>query len=230
VILAIDTSGRNAGVALLRDGVILAERIWSAAANHTTQLLPAAQELMRSFAAQPGDLTGIGVAIGPGGFTGLRVGIATAKTLGWTLGIPLVGVSSLEALALTATGATRVLTVLDAGRGDWYWALYTFTAGKRRCVAEPQIGNPAAVLGDIKQRTTLVGELPKRAIELLKGTSAKYVESRSGPLPAVRPGATGLLATELLASGASDDPTTLAPIYLRRPAAEEKHDEQARQA
>lgn len=224
LLLAIDTSAQAAGVALLHEGEVLAERIWRARTNHTVQLLPAARELLTSFAFSPEKLTAIAVAIGPGAFTGLRVGIATAKTLAWSLEIPVLGIGSLEGLALSSHGAARTLAVLDAGRGDWYWAMYVSTNGKRRCVSPPQIGNPAETLATLKQRTMLVGEMPASVAQLLASPLGRHVERGDSRLPAVCPGAIGILGQERLAAGERDDPATLTPVYLRRPAAEERRE------
>lgn len=222
LLLAIDTSGRTAGAALLEGERVLAERTWAAQSNHTVQLLPVTQELFRSLGRTPADLAAVGVALGPGGFTGLRVGIATAKALAWSLGIPCLGIGSLDALAATASWAPRVLAVLDAGRGEWYWAGYAKERGRRRQVSPPQIAKPDAVLGTLTRSTFLVGDTTPEQRELIATRFGRLLEHGDPRLPAARPAALGLLAAERLAAGELDEPATLQPLYIRRPAAEER--------
>lgn len=222
LLLAIDTSGPTAGVALLDGQQVLAEHTWHARGNHTVHLLPAAQGLLRALGRAPAELAAVGVAIGPGGFTGLRVGIATAKALAWSLDLPCLGIGSLDALAATASWATRVLAVHDAGRGEWYWAGYANERGRHRRLGPPQLGAPEAVLGALNRGTFLVGDLSPQQRELIAVRFGRLVELADPRLPAMRPAALGLLAAERLAAGERDEPATLQPLYLRRPAAEER--------
>jgi tRNA threonylcarbamoyladenosine biosynthesis protein TsaB len=222
LLLAIDTSARTAGVALLDGDQVVAERTWRARGSHTVQLLPVTRDMLRAAGYGPVDLDAVGVAIGPGAFTGLRVGIATAKTIAWSLGIPCLGVGTLDALAATAPWATRVLAVLNAGRGEWFWALYGTERGRRRRLAPPQIGRPEEVLHVLNRTTLLVGECGEAPRELIATSFARTVELGDPRLPAIRPAALGLLAAERLAAGERDEPATLQPLYIRRPAAEER--------
>ena len=117
-ILAIDTAttrvviatGSPAGVA---DGI----STWSAGYRHGETLLPSIERFLGEQNIRRSRLTGIAVGTGPGAFTGLRVGIATAKGLAHGLGIPVVGVSTAEAL-LAASGVERAVLLLPAGPSD----------------------------------------------------------------------------------------------------------------
>lgn len=222
LLLAIDTSGHSAGIAVLDGTRVLAEQSWTARGSHGRILLPAVETLLRVAGSQAGDLQAVGVALGPGAFTGLRVGIVTAKTVAWALDIPCVGVPSLEALAVTASAASRVLAVLDAGREEWFWALYAHERGRRRRLSPPDIGRPEDVLKRLTRSTLLVGECSDSQQALIASSFAKTVDLGDRRLPATRPAAVGLLAAERLAAGERDEPATLAPFYLRRPAAEER--------
>ena len=94
--LAMDTATDIAGLALAEPGQVVAEMTWPARRNHTQQLLPGLLHLLAQAKVDLEDLDGIIVAQGPGSFTGLRVGFAIAKGLAYGLGLPLVGVSTLE--------------------------------------------------------------------------------------------------------------------------------------
>src|SRR5699024_1939365 len=101
-ILAIDTSNEALGIALYQNEKIIAEYISVSKIKHSTRLMPAIAQLMENADVEPKDLEKIIVAKGPGSYTGVRIGLSIAKTLAWSLNIPIVGISSLEALALLA--------------------------------------------------------------------------------------------------------------------------------
>jgi tRNA threonylcarbamoyladenosine biosynthesis protein TsaB len=98
--LAIDTSTSSLSVAVLDNGHLLGELTTYADKNHSIGLLPNIQELLRSLGLKPKDLQAVAVGKGPGSYTGVRIGVSVAKTFAWSLGIDLIGVSSLEAMAL----------------------------------------------------------------------------------------------------------------------------------
>ena len=222
LVLAIDTSARVAGVALVTAEHVLAEETWRAAKNHTTQLLPVVQHVLRLNGSSARDLSALAVAVGPGAFSGLRVGIATAKALAWALSIPCMGVGSLDALAAAAAGAPRVLAVLDAGRGEWYWASYRAGPGGQRCLTPPQLGVPEAVLASLTRSVLLVGETSVEQRAFIDERFSRLVEYGDPRLPATRPAAVGFTALNRLAAGERDEPAGIQPVYLRRSAAEER--------
>ena len=123
-ILAIDTSGINAMVALGEaDGTLIAERRWAAGYRHGEELLTRIDEVLATTATPLAELAGIVVGTGPGAFTGLRVGLATAKALCRGLGVAIAGVPTSEALLLTASLAAEIegkeaVLLLPAGPSD----------------------------------------------------------------------------------------------------------------
>ncbi|MEC5425898.1 tRNA (adenosine(37)-N6)-threonylcarbamoyltransferase complex dimerization subunit type 1 TsaB [Virgibacillus sp. C22-A2] len=98
-ILAIDTSNQVLGVAVLNNEQVIGEIVTNISKNHSVRLMPAVDKLMKEVSMRPDQLDKIVVAKGPGSYTGVRIGIATAKSLAWSLDIPITGVSSLEVLA-----------------------------------------------------------------------------------------------------------------------------------
>jgi tRNA threonylcarbamoyladenosine biosynthesis protein TsaB len=110
LILAFDTATDVATSALFEDGEVLGERT-----SRAVTLLEDVDALLRQAGARTGDIQGLAVGTGPGSFTGLRVGLATARGLALALGVPVAGVSTLDALAAGAPGA---LPVIDARRGE----------------------------------------------------------------------------------------------------------------
>ncbi|WML42682.1 tRNA (adenosine(37)-N6)-threonylcarbamoyltransferase complex dimerization subunit type 1 TsaB [Neobacillus sp. PS3-40] len=130
-ILAIDTSNNTLGVALFDEDRVLGEYITNMKKNHSIRIMPAIHTLIKDCDRVPGDLTRIVVAKGPGSYTGVRIGVTIAKTLAWTLNIPLVGISSLET---QASGPGRyfdgyISPIFDARRGQVYTGLYQYENG-----------------------------------------------------------------------------------------------------
>lgn len=124
-ILAIDTSNQTMGVAILSDGQVLAEYITIVKNNHSVRLMPAINQVMKDCNVKPTDLDKIVVAKGPGSYTGVRIGLSTAKTMAWTLDIPIVGVSSLEVVAYQGANQEHsICPFFDARRGLVYTGLY----------------------------------------------------------------------------------------------------------
>lgn len=122
-VLALDTSNQALAVALVENGQKQADMTLAIKKNHSISLMPTIDFLMQSVGWQPTDLERIVVAQGPGSYTGLRIGVATAKTLAYTLGIDLVGISSLQALVpREITGL--VVPVIDARRNHVYAGFY----------------------------------------------------------------------------------------------------------
>jgi len=114
-LLALDTSTSNMTIALAKDGRLLSENDTEAVRNHSVQLLPNVQQLLREAGVSPKELAAVAVGHGPGSYTGVRIGVTAAKTLAWSLGIPLYGVSSLQALALSGLTAHEEATSKPAG-------------------------------------------------------------------------------------------------------------------
>ncbi|HET7044185.1 MAG TPA: tRNA (adenosine(37)-N6)-threonylcarbamoyltransferase complex dimerization subunit type 1 TsaB [Gaiellaceae bacterium] len=133
LILAFDTATRVATSALVRDGEVLGER-----ASTAVRVLEDVDELLAAAGAVPQDLDALAVGTGPGSFTGVRIGLATARGLALSLGIPVAGVSTLDALAAGAPGA---LPVIDARRHEVFVPLRAVDPGEldvdgRLCVGD----------------------------------------------------------------------------------------------
>lgn len=138
-ILAIDTSNRPLSVAVLEDGNLLSQATCTKSKNHSVNLLPLIDRLMKDAGLEPADLDRIVVAKGPGSYTGLRIGVATAKTLAYTLGRELVGVSSLEVLAAAFPQTERrvLVPLFDARRGNVFAGAYRYDDAGRLTAVIP---------------------------------------------------------------------------------------------
>lgn len=122
LVLALDASGANLSVALWRDGTVLSYHAESLARGHAERLPPALAAAMTEAGLAFADLDAIAVTTGPGSFTGIRVGLAAARGLGFALAIPVIGVTSLEAVAHGLDDDLRagrpVLVLIDSKRAD----------------------------------------------------------------------------------------------------------------
>ncbi|WP_413286978.1 tRNA (adenosine(37)-N6)-threonylcarbamoyltransferase complex dimerization subunit type 1 TsaB [Bacillus mojavensis] len=129
-ILAIDTSNYTLGIALLRDNTVIAEYITYLKKNHSVRAMPAVHSLLNDCDLTPQDLSKIVVAKGPGSYTGVRIGVTIAKTLAWSLNIPISAVSSLETLAANGRHFDGLISpIFDARRGQVYTGLYEYKNG-----------------------------------------------------------------------------------------------------
>jgi tRNA threonylcarbamoyladenosine biosynthesis protein TsaB len=136
-ILGIDTSNYQLGIALASEEEVIGEYITNIKKNHSLRAMPAVEMLMKECGASPAELDRIVVAGGPGSYTGVRIGVTIAKTLAWTLNIPVVGVSSLAVLASSGRYFNGLISPLfDARRGQLYTGLYRFKEGKLMCIRE----------------------------------------------------------------------------------------------
>ena len=138
LILAFDTATDVATVALARDGEVLGER-----ASRAVRVLQDVEELLEAAGLAAGEVEGIAVGTGPGSYTGLRMGLVTARTLSFSLGVPVAGVSTLDALAAGAPGA---VPVIDGKRKE----VFTLAAGEPRCIAAEafEVEQGEAYVGD----------------------------------------------------------------------------------
>jgi tRNA threonylcarbamoyladenosine biosynthesis protein TsaB len=207
VLLALDTATPAVTVAVADGERVLAERSTVDARRHGELLAPAIEAALRDARVGRADLDRVAVGVGPGPFTGLRVGLVTARTLGAVLDVPVVGVCTLDVLALAAvedgvTGAFRVVT--DALRKEVHWAAYQTgdaPTGLRR-VDGPHVERPSTAAWD----GTVVG-----------AGAATYRDDFPGARGPLLPSAAA--TCRWVAAGLPLlDPE---PLYLRRPDAAE---------
>jgi len=161
-ILSIDTSNYVLGIALVEDTKVIGEYITNLKKNHSVRVMPAIDQLLKDCDYTPDRLKKIVVAKGPGSYTGVRIGVTIAKTLAWSLNIPLVGVSSLKVLAANGRNFPGYISPLfDARRNQLYTGLYKWDKGDLKEIIEDknvknddwaqqikQLGEPVLFLGN----------------------------------------------------------------------------------
>ncbi len=213
--LAIDASTETCAVAL-GDGAAWDERSLVAGHRHSELLLPMIRGLLDDHGATLSDLDGVAFGAGPGAFTGLRIACGIAQGLALGAGLPMIGVSTLEALAETARQqhpTSRVIAALDARAQEVYVAAYRHDGVRwHEAVAPAVIAPAAATLPDgggwigVGSGFTAYPTLRERCIAVL----ASYE-----PILAPTATAIGALALPRLAAGEGVAARDAAPIYLR---------------
>ena len=190
LVLAFDTATDVASTALVRDGEPLGER-----RSRAVRVLADAHELLAAAGAEPCDVDALVVGTGPGSFTGIRIGLATVRGLALSLGLPVAGVSTLDALAAGAPGA---VPVIDAKRKE----VFTLAGGVARCLQPEDL--------ELEPGTLCVGDGAVRYRAVLEQKGARIPPEGSDlHLPWARHHAA--LAEEF---GPADE---VEPVYLRLP-------------
>jgi tRNA threonylcarbamoyladenosine biosynthesis protein TsaB len=217
--LAIDTATRTPSLALGRpDGQVVGERSWVSEHRHGEQLVQQLEDLLSDAGVERRDLKAVVVGLGPGSFTGLRIGLATAKTIAYSLGVPIVGISTSEALALGCSDgdAARadVAVSLPAGSVDRYVQRVSVDGFpvSVSAIGDAQLAVPgesfAAAVGDaLLVAVDMAGaeDVSDDAIE--RGQRAVAGLAR----------ALVILGAKALAGGRSDEVDRLVPAYVALP-------------
>ena len=152
-ILAIDSSGLVASVAVVEDDTLIAEFTMNYKKTHSQTLLPMLDEVKKAIQLDLESLDAIAVAAGPGSFTGLRIGSATAKGLGLALDKPLIGVPTVDALAfnLYETDSNAVICpIMDARRNQVYTGIYRFREHKLETIRQQDAVPMEKLLEELK--------------------------------------------------------------------------------
>ncbi len=215
--LAIDTSTSWGGLAVSLEGSSVAELTWKPGQNHTSELFPNIERLLQTARSDFRSLSAVFVAIGPGSFNGLRAGISAAKGLAFSLNLPLVGVSTLEAEAFMFAFSDLPLCPLhDAGRGEIAAALYHYEHEWRQ-LKEEHLTTVEALCENTRRKTLFCGEIPAAAAQHIREALGKNAVIPQWEQRLRRPGYISSLGWQRLKSGQPDNPVTLQPIYLRQP-------------
>lgn len=229
--LAIETSIRPGSLALFEEGQLLAEASLPDQERTTSALTPSIQGLLKKVGWRPTDVQLVATTVGPGSFTGLRVAVTTAKTLAYAVGAEIVGLNTLEVIALQAAGqggeAMQVDAIIDAGRGDLFAARYILLSDDTvEVVCETHIVPAAQWIESLPSPATVTGP----ALEKEKLTSRLPSPIRIIDASLWQPSATtvGRLAWQAHRSGRHDDLWQLVPQYYRKSAAEEKWEQRSK--
>jgi len=221
ILLTIQTASPAGSVALSKGDYLLAELNLDSRKTPTEWLLAAIDDLLVKTGLTKNSLDAIAVVRGPGAFTGLRVGLATAKGLALALGCPLVGVSSLQCLAMQLPFTQMpVCVMLDARKQEVYACLYRWESGSPRAISEEQVVKPEKLLPEMAGETLFVGNgaLVYRSLIVRQLSSRAHFAPDFINLP--RAAAAAALALSEWHAGHTFSADQLMPNYLRPSEAE----------
>lgn len=182
-ILAVDTATEACSAALLV-GDKLFSRWEEAPRDHTRKILPMVQAVLEDAGISLSDLDAIAFGRGPGSFTGVRIGISVAQGLAFGAGVPLIGISTLAAMAQGAyrlDGALQVLTAIDARMNEVYFGRYELIDGRMQLVGDEVVSEPAALVdvrGKLAGPVTCVGTGFETYGETLSGLADELAVSQ----------------------------------------------------
>ena len=221
ILLTIQTASPAGSLAISDDERLLAEINLDVRKTPTEWLLQSIEELLAKAELDKGSLDAIAVVRGPGSFTGLRVGLATAKGLSLATGCPLLGISSLQCLAMQLPFAQfPVCVMLDARKQEVYTAHFNWDAGYPHLVAKERVIKPEKLLSEITGETLFVGNGALVYRSLIVRQLAGYAHFAPSFLNLPRAGAAAALALHEWKAGCTFSADELMPTYLRPSEAE----------
>ena len=219
-ILGIDTSSSSLSVAVMDDDLLKGEFTLNHKLTHSEQMMPLLDSLLSHLELKMSDIDLIGVSVGPGSFTGIRIGVAAANAMAMALDIPVVGISSLEAMAYTAgETAYTIVSTFDAQRDRFYFNAYRFEDSELKALEAEDVlekedlikklesYDKVLLLGDavfINEELPLNVKKAKRAVRYVRASSVCELAHRNYLL-----GKTGFAV----------------PVYLRKSQAEIQFEE-----
>ncbi len=220
MILALNTSTRQPGIALLRmDRTVAAEHLMFEGKGHFGSLMPAVDMLITGAGLTHKDIKCVAVATGPGSFTGLRVGLSLAKGVCQALQIPIIGISSLKALAFQVPFSPySIAPILSSRRGEVFMALFRWnTEGELEREAPDSCVPLDQLLGAFTKTTVFIGNDFMHHGTWLRERLLNHTRTAPPQCWQIRASSIGALAAHRFHAGDSDSVGTLIPRYLRPP-------------
>jgi tRNA threonylcarbamoyladenosine biosynthesis protein TsaB len=219
MLLAIDTSTNDSGIALYDGERVLAECAWHSGRRHAEQVLPLIDHMTHSLDLRPDDLMAVAVATGPGSWSGLRVGTSLAKAIAESRGLPIIGVPTLDVLAYPHRhGTLPVVPMVRLGRDRYGTAVYRHIEGWQRTTEYQNMS--LQELPGLTDVGLFCGDVDGAARALLIERLGDAATFASGADNVRRPAALAELAWQRLTANDTDDLVTLEPIYLGSPVKE----------
>jgi tRNA threonylcarbamoyladenosine biosynthesis protein TsaB len=212
MLLAVDTSTAQLGLAIYDGAQVISEYAWRSSQRHTVELAPAVLELLSRSGLTMEDIRALGVALGPGSFTSLRVGLSLAKGLALARHIPLIGISTLDVLAAAQPASKHPLAVaIQAGRSRFAVGWYKNSRNGWQSTGPARVVTIEALANEVQSPSVVCGEFTADDRQKL---SKSEIHLASPAQSVRRPAVLAELAWARWQKGEVDDEASLAPIYL----------------
>lgn len=220
-ILAVDTATQSCSVAILNGGRLSCELVTLKEETHSKHLMGLIRNVLEMAGISVSDLDGMAVTIGPGSFTGLRIGVSTVKGMAHALDKPVVGISSLDALAWQCGEcAYLICAILDARKGEVYAATYQYRDGVFSQTDRPKATSPVAAVERIKAPCLFIGS----GAELYREEIRNMLKDRAHFAPEgqhiIRASSVGFLSLQRFQNRDTKEVASLVPQYIRKSDAE----------
>ena len=212
MLLAVDTSTAQMGLAIHDGAQVISEYAWRSSQRHTVELAPAVAELLSRSGLTMDNVRALGVALGPGSFTSLRVGLSLVKGLALARHLPLIGISTLDVLAVAQPASKLPLAVaIQAGRSRFALGWYKHSKNGWQTTGPARVVTVEALAGEVERPSILCGEFTAEDRQKLNKAEIHL----ASPAQSVRrPAVLAELAWARWQKGEVDDEASLAPIYL----------------
>ena len=226
-ILAIDTSSKLCGVALLENYNLIDKIVLNEGLTHSEILLPSIEKILYENNLKISDMDLFVCDVGPGSFTGIRIGIATLKAFSDSLNIPAIGVNSLECLAHNVSSSSIICSIIDCKNDNCYFALYELKDSVYKILELPQansIQNCLSILNNKYSNAQIVfvgdGSVAYKNTIEKDFSNCQFVNSSDNDLDVTK---LGLIGLEKYYNGLTDNSNNyLLPLYLKKPQAQKQ--------
>ena len=213
MLLAVDTSTTQVGIALYDGAQVIGEFSWRSSRRHTVELAPAISDLLTRCGLTMDDVKALGIALGPGSFTSLRVGLALVKGLALSKDIPLIGIPTLDILSQAQPASELPMAVaIQAGRSRFALGWYKSSEKGWQAQGEARIVTVEEINAEVESPSILCGEFSAKNRQEISNENIQLV-SPAGSIR--RPAVLAELAWARWQAGNVDDAASLAPIYLQ---------------
>ena len=214
MLLAIDTSTAQVGLALYDGTQILSEMTWTTRQHHTTELAPSIAGLLKRCGVSMDMVQALGVAVGPGSFTSLRVGLSLVKGIALARHLPVIGISTMDIIAAAQPAGTIPLAVvIQAGRKRIAVGRYQFSENRWQAEGGVKGATVDELADEIESPTYIAGELSAEDRSRLARKRVNIL--LASPVHCIRrPSILADLAWARWQKNEVDDAASLAPIYL----------------
>jgi len=220
-ILAVDTATTSCSVAIVDKTSLLSEFTIDREETHSKHLMDMIKAVLRMAGLNFSDLDGFAVTRGPGSFTGLRIGLSTIKGLAVASEKPVVGVSSLEALALQVSYSRDLICpILDARKGEVYFSRYRFLKGHLKKQTKERVAPPDKAVDDLNEPCLFVGNGALFYKEMILEKMGELASIAPMIQNTIRASTMAYLSMAKFEKNDTDDIEKILPCYIRKSDAE----------